>query len=193
MRHLIAAAAAAGALVLTACGSPSVGDGSTPVPPSQSIAAVASPPEAVTDAPKPVHVEIPKLGVTEDIVPVGLDAERRMVIPPVTSTGWFERGVAPGEAGPAVLAGHVDYEGVKGAFNRIGELAAGDTITVTDEAGTARTFTVYDVIRAPKAQFPFDATWGDTEGPELRLVTCSGAVVDRAYTDNTVVRAREAS
>ena len=177
-------------LALAACGDPT---SSTALPPTSTASAVASPDHAVTAAPKPVHVDIPALRVAADIVPVGLDTDGEMVVPPVTQVGWYDLGPAPGELGPAVLAGHVNYDGVVGAFSRIGDLRAGDTITVTDGTGERLTFEVYDVLQFPKTRFDTAAVWANTPGPELRLITCSGRVVDHSYTDNTVVRARAQS
>lgn len=138
----------------------------------------------------PVTVAIPALDVTDEIVPVGLNPDRTMQVPDVAEVGWYEPGVAVGAAGPAILAGHVNYQGVAGSFARIGELRPGDTITVSSAEGAQATFAVYAVTSFPKAEFRTELVYGDTAGPELRLVTCSGTVVDHNYLDNTVVSAR---
>lgn len=182
IRKLITAALL---LVLTACGTTVQGI-AVGVPPLETVE-VAPPPAAIGE---PTTVEIPALGVTDEVVPVGLNPDRTMQVPPVSEVGWYELGVGVGETGPAVLAGHVNYEGVAGSFGRIGELRAGDTITVTGTDGAAATFEVYDVTSFPKAQFNAALVYGDVPGPEIRLVTCSGSVVNRSYTDNTVVRGR---
>jgi sortase (surface protein transpeptidase) len=184
VRRLLLAAALL--FAVAACGTPST----VALPPSSTATPAVSPDSAVTGAPKPTRVAIPALGVDTTVVPVGLDSDHEMVVPPVTEVGWYDLGPAPGEVGPAVLAGHVNYDGVQGAFARIGALRPGDTITVATGAGD-RTFAVYEVLTFPKNRFDTPAVWGNTDGPELRLVTCSGAVVDHSYTDNTVVRARQ--
>ncbi len=57
--------------------------------------------------------------------------------------------------------------------------------------GSRAGFVVIRVERVPKAEFPTAAVYGDTAGPELRLITCGG-VFDRAarsYRDNVIVYA----
>jgi sortase (surface protein transpeptidase) len=187
VNRIAAAAALVVGLCLAGCAS---SHDSVALPPTPTAVAVQSAADAVTNAPKPLHVRIPALHVAADIVPVGLNSSGAMVVPPVAVVGWYDLGPAPGELGPAVLAGHVNYDGVAGTFANIGDLRPGDTVTVTDDAGTDRTWRVYDVLQFPKTAFDTAAVFGDTAGPELRLVTCSGHVVDHSYLDNTVVRAR---
>lgn len=137
----------------------------------------------------PERVEIPSLGVVDELKPVGLAPDRTMEIPPVDQIGWYEPGVPIGAPGPAVLAGHVNYEGVPGAFARLGELKIGDDIVVVD--GERRlTYDVYEVRQFPKAAFDFQFVFADRAGSELVAVTCSGDVVGRSYTHNTAVAAR---
>ena len=53
-------------------------------------------------------------------------------------------------------------------------------------------FTAYKVERYVKAEFPTELVYGNTDEPELRLITCGGAF-DRAsghYVDNIVAFAR---
>jgi DNA-binding transcriptional MerR regulator len=57
---------------------------------------------------RPVSIEIPAVGVDATVVPVGLLADRTMEVPAVDQAGWYEPGSRPGEAGPAVIVGHVD-------------------------------------------------------------------------------------
>lgn len=179
-RHLLAAATA-GLLLLGGCGVAPVA--SETGPPTVTV-------NATTVSTPPASVSIPALHVTDQIVPVGLNPDRTMEIPPVNQVGWYRLGPTPGATGPAILAGHVNYNGVTGAFSKIGTLKAGDTITVTSAGGATSTFLVYDVLSFPKSRFDVAAVYGNTPGPELRLITCSGAVTDHEYADNTVVRAR---
>ena len=48
-----------------------------------------------------------------------------------------------------------------------------------------------DIALYPKDEFPTEAVYGPTSGPELRLVTCGGAFdrSARSYDDNVVVDA----
>jgi hypothetical protein len=52
-------------------------------------------------------------------------------------------------------------------------------------------FTVTRVDQVPKSGFPTEAVYGDTAGPELRLIACGGTF-DRdahSYRDNVIVYA----
>ncbi|MEU8416190.1 class F sortase [Amycolatopsis japonica] len=186
------------AAALTACA----------VPPSGKVASPASPPAASAAAPsttviapvsplapaKPARLEIPAIGVrTGEIVDLGLAGDGTLQVPhDAITTGWFTGGPAPGEVGPAVLAGHVDYKKVPGVFVRLKELKAGDEALVHREDGITAVFTVYAVERHPKASFPTEKVYGDTTGPELRLITCGGDFDSSTgnYLDNVVAFAK---
>jgi hypothetical protein len=49
--------------------------------------------------------------------------------------------------------------------------------------------------RHPKSEFPTQRVYGNTETPELRLITCGGAFDEASgnYLDNVVVYARMSS
>ncbi|PZA22338.1 sortase domain-containing protein, partial [Modestobacter versicolor] len=103
--------------------------------------------------------------------------------------GWFAAGPAPGETGPAVLAGHVDDRTGPAVFFRLEELTAGDEVRVTGADGQLVTFTVTRVASYPKDAFATAEVYGPTTGAELRLITCGGTFdrSRRSYTDNVVV------
>ena len=103
--------------------------------------------------------------------------------------GWFEGGPRPGAIGPAVIAGHVSWNGDPSVFFRLGELVAGDRITVEGENGTEATFAVTRVEQHPKNEFPTVSVYANTDSPELRLITCGGEF-DRGtghFDDNVIV------
>jgi sortase (surface protein transpeptidase) len=105
--------------------------------------------------------------------------------------GWYRLGPTPGEVGPAVLLGHVDGNKQKGIFFRLKELVPGDRVTVSRMDGSVVPFVVTKVNQIDKDEFPTQAVYGDTAGPELRLITCGGSF-DRAahsYRDNIIVYA----
>jgi Sortase domain len=143
---------------------------------------------------KPVALDVPKIGVhTTGLVDLGLTRAGALEVPKdAVTAGWYRLGPVPGEPGPAVIAAHVNYAKVPGVFSRLHETAVGDTATVTRADGRTVKFTVYRVERFPKDAFPTKDVYGNTDGPELRLVTCGGDF-DRAahsYRDNIVVYAR---
>ncbi|AIG79802.1 peptidase C60 [Amycolatopsis japonica] len=153
--------------------------------------------EPVGGMPKadPVSIDVPKIEAKSSLIPLGLNADNTIEVPPVTrplQAGWYVNGPTPGEVGPSVILGHVDGNKQKGIFFRLKELAPGDKVSVARKDGTTAEFAVTKVERVAKDKFPTDAVYGDTAEPELRLITCGG-VFDKAsrnYLDNIIVFAR---
>jgi hypothetical protein len=146
------------------------------VPLASPSAALPAPP---AQAP-PTRVRIPAIRVDSPLETLELDGAGALQAPrDFARAGWYAAGTAPGDVGPAVIAGHVDSREGPAVFFRLHQLRAGDTIGVvaTD--------------RYPKNRFPTEAVYGPTPDPQLRLVTCGG-VFDRdrrSYVDNVVVYA----
>lgn len=185
------------ALVLTACGeassrpeaampAPVPSAGASPAPPT-SAAALARAPSP------PVHIAIPAIGVSAAVVRLGLNADGSLQVPgDFDVTGWFTGGPAPGETGPAVIAGHIDSRRGPAVFYRLRELRPGQEITVGRRDGSNVRFAVDGVAQYPKDDFPTRAVFGPSPDPLLRLITCGGAFDRslRSYRDNVVVTAR---
>jgi LPXTG-site transpeptidase (sortase) family protein len=140
-------------------------------------------------------VSVPAIGVESELITVGLRPDGTLEVPEgadYDKAAWFDGSPRPGAPGPAVIEGHVDSaENGPSVFYRLGDLTVGDDITVTREDGTTATFRVDDVQAYPKDDFPTLEVYGNTDGPELRLITCGGEF-DRGtgrYVDNTVVYA----
>lgn len=154
-------------------------------------------PADMVSTPAPTAITIPKIGAASTLVPLGLTPEGALQVPDVHTplqAGWFDKGVAPGAVGPAVVVGHVDGEinGVKGQpgiFYRLHELAPGDQILIDRADGSSLRFVVARVESYDKSGFPTGKVYGDTERPELRLITCHGTFdhAARSYTENLVV------
>ena len=143
----------------------------------------------------PVSIAIPAVGVDARVVPVGLAANSSMEVPEVDLAGWYEPGPRPGQAGPAVIVGHVDSRRGPAVFFRLGELRPGDRVVVGQQGGPDRSFLVERVERRPKESLPVERIWNRTRQPVLRLITCGGSF-DRStghYRDNVIVYARLAS
>lgn len=139
---------------------------------------------------RPVRVVAPAIRLDSPLIDLGLGADGSLDVPPDGTTGgWYTGGPAPGELGPAVLAGHVDWAGRAGVFNNLRRLHPGDRVTVERADGSAAVFGVTKVARFPKSGFPTEAVYGDLGGAGLRLITCGGAFDRRvhSYTDNVVV------
>jgi len=145
----------------------------------------------------PVLVRIPSIEVDAPVVPVGLEADGAMEIPSdVRTIGWFDpfggSGLAPGEPGTAVIAGHVDsrVQG-RGAFWLLRDLKPGDLIEVVHDDGSVSAWRIEEVVRYPKEDIPIEDIF-TFEGPSrLALITCGGEF-DRSigsYLENYVVTA----
>lgn len=139
----------------------------------------------------PSRLRIPSIGVDTTVEKLHVGADHAL-IPPAgyAHAGWYAEGTAPGDAGPAVIAGHVDSRSGPAVFYRLRELTAGDRIEVT-RGGRVVRFTVTRVAWYPKTAFPTGQVYGPTPDSQLRLITCGG-VFDhalRSYKDDFVVYA----
>jgi hypothetical protein len=93
-----------------------------------------------------------------------------------------------------VLAGHVDWNGTRGAFFSLGTLPPGAEISITYDDDTTRRFLVQARRHYPKPELPVQEIFSVSGGPRLTLLTCGGSF-DRAthhYRDNVVVVATPA-
>lgn len=141
---------------------------------------MASPlPAVVMAASTPVRLEI--LGL--------LDDGTLQVPPPGFPAGWFTGAPTPGELGPAVIAGHVDWAGREGVFYDLRDIVPGDEITVARADGSVAVFRVMRTEQFPKDDFPTQRMFGDLDHAGLRLITCGGTFDRgaRSYVDNIVV------
>ena len=141
----------------------------------------------------PVSVSIPRIGVRSTLVQLGLDKDGEMEVPKDPGlAGWFSRGPSPGALGPAVIAGHVTWDGEPAVFHRLGSLQRGDQVTVSRKDGKAAVFTVSRVTRFSKSQFPTEEIYGAIDHAGLRLITCGGTydAARHRYLDNVVVFAK---
>ena len=140
----------------------------------------------------PVTVSISSIGARAKLVELGLKPDGTMEVPQeAADAGWFTRGPAPGTLGPAVIAGHVRWNG-PGVFRRLATMRHGDRVSVTRKDGRTAVFAVSRVARFPQSQFPSEEVYGAIDHAGLRLITCAGTydAARRSYSDNVVVFAR---
>jgi hypothetical protein len=141
----------------------------------------------------PVRVLAPSAGVDAPLTGAGLDHSGALVPPADPAVaGWYTGGPVPGETGPAVIAGHVDWAGSPAAFAGIADLGPGAEVLVEHADGSTSRFTVTRVLHRAKSDFPAAEVYAPTSGAELRLITCGGAF-DRSrdsYEDNVIVFAQ---
>jgi hypothetical protein len=185
---LLAAAAVAIPGVLLA-----IGDEDRPSQAPPPTLGSSSPAPALT---RPASVRIERIGAESSLVALGKQPSGSMEVPDVRTplqAGWYSLGVTPGAVGPAVIVGHVNGAGKPGIFNRLDELTDGDVVEVTRNDGRLLRFAVYRTEQVGKADFPTAEVYGDTDAPELRLITCSGAFTggELGYADNLIVYLRQ--
>ncbi|WP_307847497.1 class F sortase [Streptomyces sp. F63] len=141
-------------------------------------------------ASRPQQISIPKLGVTSTLEKLNLGADGEMKTPrDPFKAGWYEPGPAPGAMGPAVIAGHVTWNGEPSVFHKLSTLKQGDRIEVAREDGRTAEFTVDRIGQYPKDKFPTVEVYRNLDHAGLRLITCGGefSESDNRYSDNVVV------
>ncbi|MEO8695924.1 MAG: class F sortase [Acidimicrobiales bacterium] len=142
----------------------------------------------VRTAPAPVAVSIDRVGIDAGIVAVGVKPSGELEVPPADLVGWYRFGARPGDAGSAVLAAHIAYDGADGAFRRLSSVKVGTGVVVAFDDGSERRFVVTRTDRYDKDELPSDL-FARTGPARLALVTCGGAFNRdlRSYEDNVVV------
>jgi sortase (surface protein transpeptidase) len=175
--------------VVAACSSDAATAPTPTVSAPASVAPVGAAPMARS---APVRVQIPAIDVDSTLMQLGLRVDGSLQVPPSGfPAGWYTGAPTPGELGPAILAGHVDWGGQPGVFSRLRELTPDAEVTVTRQDGSAAVFRVTQVKEYPKDNFPTGDVYGDLDHPGLRLITCGGAFdrQTRNYEDNIVAYA----
>ncbi len=150
--------------------------------------------EDVADAAAPASFDIPAIGASSELLHLGLQENNTLDVPPGDAgspASWYHGSPPPGEQGPAVLLGHVDDSlGEPRVFADLPDLVEGDEITVDREDGTTATFEVTKAEQYDQDNFPTLEVYGNTEDPELRLITCDRYnQATGEYEDNYVVYA----
>ncbi|MFF3736985.1 class F sortase [Streptomyces sp. NPDC002134] len=193
------------AVAVLAVGLNLFGGGATP--PDASPPPYAPPPVRVSAAPtapvgsptgkrlprsRPVRLLIPKIGVDAPFTDLRIGPSGHLEAPPPNDTnlvGWHVDGASPGEAGTAIIAGHVDTKTSPAVFAGLSELTEGDVFQVKRADGRKASFVVDDTQTFEKDDFPSERVYADTPQAQVRLITCAGDY-DRAakdYTANLVV------
>ncbi|MFC9703710.1 class F sortase [Streptomyces sp. NPDC056943] len=176
--------------------------GTTPptTPPARVSEATAAPVPTASAVPArplsrslPVRVRLPAAGVdTGPVLELGLAADGTVEVPSVEDAdriGWYDKGVTPGETGPAVLIGHFDTARGPAVLKDVSRVRVGDEIAVTRADGKVAVFRVRELEQVDKKTFPTAKVYGDTTRPELRLITCGGELVDGHRPDNIILYA----
>ena len=170
----------------------------------------AEPPEAAAPVPssvpvtkpfkglRPTSVKIPKIGAESSLLAVAVKTDGSISVPSVHTpmqAAWYKLSPVPGDVGPAIVLGHVDGDKKPGIFFKLKDLVPGDEVDIDRSDGRKLKFVVDRVTQVPKDTFPRDAVYGNSDKPELRLITCGGAFdhAEHSYQDNIVVYANLAN
>ncbi|MFC4853004.1 class F sortase [Actinophytocola glycyrrhizae] len=184
-------------LILAGCSAPDTAAQPTPQPTQSTSPRSKTPPPPADESgslprSRPVWIDVPGIRAHSSLVPLGLNADRTVEVPPVDQpmqAGWYKHSPAPGQTGPSVVLGHVNGGGHDGIFARLHELKPGDEIRIGREDKQVTRFVVERIEQFPKTEFPAGQVYGDTKEPELRLITCGGSFDKAAnsYRDNVIV------
>ena len=186
-RSAWAASGSAGPTENPADGTPSGAAGattgtSTPTP---------TPTPTPTQTVLPVRIEISDIHVNAPVQELGLTSTGALAVPTQTNqAGWYTGSAVPGQSGPSVIAGHYDSAIGPAVFYELRDLKDGDDIDILLSSGTTVTYQVTGIVTDSKEQFPTTEVYGPSPDGELRLITCSGSLVDGSYLDNLIVFAR---
>jgi LPXTG-site transpeptidase (sortase) family protein len=137
----------------------------------------------------PVTLSIPAIDLTTPVTRLGLNPDRTIQLPGFHEAGWYRLGPSPGQAGSAVIIGHVDsYQG-PAVFFRLRSLRPGDRVVVKLADGVTTRFAVRKVAMYLKTRFPTRLVYGPHGYSGLQLVTCGGAFdyATRSYLSTVVV------
>ncbi len=142
----------------------------------------------------PVRLKIPSIGVDAHVERVGKKADGSMATPTsFEDAGWYELGAHPGQAGNAVIAGHVNNALTKaGVFEHLNAVKVGDYVTVTDASGKTLVYVVSETHQYATNEAPTASIFAVTGPSQLVLITCDGAWDDasHSYDKRLVVFAR---
>jgi hypothetical protein len=143
----------------------------------------------------PLRVDIPAIGVSSEMRPLGLNPDHTVQVPPLTRdswAGWYRYSPTPGQLGPSIVLGHIDSAKYgPGVFFKLGALRPHDTVSIARADRTVAVFSVDRVAEYPKDHFPTLEVYGNTDHAALRLITCGGRfdLSAHSYEDNIVAYA----
>ena len=177
--------------LLTSCGTPSqaakqpakkpvVIEKQSPTP-TKAIPTFVVSPVVTVSASVPAHLIIPRIGVDAPVENVNIQSNGDLGTPVQNQwegVGWYSNGPRPGQAGSAVIDGHLDRPGgYPAVFWYLRDVQVGDVIMVVDTNGKTLRFRVTRTAAYPPLAAPLQEIFGDTGGTYLNLITCAGTWV----------------
>lgn len=149
---------------------------------------------ATSTALVPAVLTIPAIGVKADVEKVGKKADGSMDTPTsFDDVAWYSPGSMPGDAGNAVIDGHVNNAlTTAGVFQHLDQLAIGDSIVVADSSGKTLSYMVTSVQEYPADSAPAASIFATSGPSQLVLITCDGEWIqdEHQFNKRLVVFAR---
>lgn len=140
----------------------------------------------------PAAVEIPALGISANVVDLGVAADGLMEAPATGDViGWYRMSARAGQPGNSVMSGHVDWNKQPAVFWGLRQLKPGDQILVKGADGRIYPYAVEWNRVYPAYQAPVEMLVGRSSETLLTLITCDGVydALRRDYSLRRVVRA----
>lgn len=140
----------------------------------------------------PILLQIPRIQVNTNIIPVWLTPQGAMAMPEwYSDVGWYNSWVYPGEHGTAVIAVHywILRNGTISVFNNLSKLEKWDMISIVDNNGRTTTF----VVRKSRLYSEYEDTSSvfisSDKNAHLNLITCQGIwnKVSKSYPNRLVI------
>lgn len=141
----------------------------------------------------PLGLRVPSLGIDANVQHVGVGKSGNMAVPTnYSDVGWYRAGSKPGQAGNAVMDGHVDNGfGLAGVFTKLDTIKPGAEVLVDYASSTVR-FVVTRIESYDKDTVPTKEIFSITGPPGLVLITCEGDWLEsqKTYERRLVVYAK---
>jgi LPXTG-site transpeptidase (sortase) family protein len=136
----------------------------------------------------PARIQIPSIGVDAWIEQVGIVDGVMQTPEDAWNVGWYNQLAAPGGTGNAVFAAHRDWWGIGPVvFYDLGQVAIGETVTVTGASGEIATYLITEIYSVP-ADADFSSVISSDSDQEITLITCTGNFNGAEYLDRLIVR-----
>lgn len=124
----------------------------------------------------PAYLLIPSIEVNAAVEPVGLTDKGAVGVPTEPGLlGWFDKSVAPGDYGSAIIDGHRGWrDDVSAVFDHLDEVVIDDTVIVINNKGEVLPFVVYDIKTYLPNENPPEVFKSSDDTAFLNLITCNG-------------------
>lgn len=135
----------------------------------------------------PSRLIVPALNINANVQYVTVNAKGNIGTPDnFTDVAWYSLGVVPGQAGTAIIDGHVDNGlGLAGVFKHLSDIQLGDEVDVVTKAGGEARFIVTNIQVYDYQNVPSAAIFGAASASStLKLITCDGTWVPGGDTYN---------